>query len=279
MNEACLISNDGLLDSPDLNLTTSIIGRPLLQYAQVGSTNDLAKQQARAGTAEGLVVLAEEQTAGRGRQGRGWAAPPGSSLLLSLLLRPAWLLPSDAFVLTMLAGVALCEAVEQAAPLSAGLKWPNDLLLPAGPGDQTPTLKAAGILSELELVGGQIGWVVIGMGVNVNWRPSGLVDGRDLAQVATSLAAAAGQAIDRAALLRALLTRLDARYAMLRQGRREELFTAWRARLATLGQMVRVRLPIGEISGIAESVDLAGALLLRDEHGVLHTILAGDVGG
>ncbi len=262
-----------------LNLTTSIVGRPLLQYAQVGSTNDLAKQQARAGAAEGLVVLAQEQTAGRGRQGRGWAAPPGSSLLLSLLLRPTWLLPSDAFALTMLAGVALCEAVEQAAPLRAGLKWPNDLLLAAGPGEQTPTLKAAGILSELELMDGQIGWVVIGMGVNVNWRPSGLVDGRDLAHVATSLASAAGQTVDRAALLRALLTRLDARYAMLRQGRREELFTAWRARLATIGQMVRVRLPIGEVSGIAESVDLAGALLLRDEHGVLHTILAGDVGG
>jgi BirA family biotin operon repressor/biotin-[acetyl-CoA-carboxylase] ligase len=274
-----LLLDDSALGVVGRDLATAIVGRPLLHYAQVGSTNDLVKEQARAGAAEGLVILADEQTAGRGRQGRGWAAPPGSSLLLSLLLRPTWMSPGDAFALTMLAGVALCEAVEQAAPLRASLKWPNDLLLPAEPGDQHATHKAAGILSELELVDGQIAWVVIGMGINVNWRPTGLVDGRDLAQVATSLAAAAGRSIDRAALLRALLARLDARYAMLRQGRREELFTAWRGRLAMLGQTVRVRLPAGEISGVAEGIDLAGALLLRDTSGVLHTILAGDVGG
>src|SRR5262249_38484749 len=144
------ITDDDALGAIAGNLATAIVGRPLLRYAQVGSTNDLAKQRARAGEAEGLVILAEEQTAGRGRQGRGWAAPPGSGLLLSLLLRPAWLPPGDAFLLMMLAGVALCEAVEQVAPLRAGLKWPNDLLLPAGPGAQAPTHKAAGILSELE---------------------------------------------------------------------------------------------------------------------------------
>ncbi len=255
-----------------------MVGRPLLRYARVGSTNSLAKEHARAGDAEGLVILAEEQTAGRGRQGRGWAAPPGSGLLLSLLLRPAWLSPGDAFALMMLAGAALCEAVEQVVPLRAGLKWPNDMLLPARPGAQAPTQKAAGILSELELADGRIAWVVIGMGVNVNWTPAGMVDGRDLAQVATSLAAAAGQPVDRAALLRALLERLDGRYAALRRGRREELFTAWRDRLAMLGQIVRVRLPGAELSGVAEGVDLSGALLLRDAGGVLHTILAGDVG-
>jgi BirA family biotin operon repressor/biotin-[acetyl-CoA-carboxylase] ligase len=267
------------LDPIDRDLATTIIGRPLLRYAQVGSTNDLVKQRARAGDTEGLVILAEEQTAGRGRQGRGWAAPPGSSLLMSLLLRPAWLPPGDAFLLMMLAGVALCEAVEQVAPLHTGLKWPNDLLLPAEPDAQTPTHKAAGILSEFEVADHQIAWVVIGMGVNINWRPAGVVDGRDLRQVATSLAAAAGHPVDRAALLRALLERLDARYAALRQGRREELFSAWRSRLAMLGQTVRVRLPNGDLHGVAEGVDPSGALLLRDAGGELRTILAGDVGG
>jgi BirA family transcriptional regulator, biotin operon repressor / biotin---[acetyl-CoA-carboxylase] ligase len=272
------VFEDGLLDAVDCDLATLVVGRPLLRYARVGSTNDLVKERARAGDAEGLLILAEEQTAGRGRHGRGWAAPPGSALLMSLLLRPAWLSPGDAFALMMLAGAALCEAVEQVAPLRAGLKWPNDLLLPAGPGAQALTHKAAGILSELEMADSQIAWVVLGMGVNVNWTPTGVVDGRDLAQVATSITAAAGQRIDRAALLRALLTRLDARYAMLRQGRREELFTAWRDRLAMLGQTVRVRLPDGDLYGVTEGVAPSGALLLRDEGGALRTILAGDVG-
>lgn len=260
------------------DLVTSIIGKPLYHYQQVGSTNDLIKQQAQAGAAEGMVILAEEQTAGRGRQGRGWSAPPGSSLLCSLLLRPTWLQPSDAFLLTMLSGVALCEATEQIAPLRAGLKWPNDLWLPAAPDLQTPSLKAAGILSEIEIRQGEIVWVVLGIGINVNWRPTGIVDGRDLSQVATSIAAAAGQEIDRGAMLRALLERLDAHYIALRRGRREALFNAWRARLAMLGQEVRVRLPNGELTGVAEDVDHSGALLLRDATGQLHTITAGDVG-
>ncbi len=175
--------------TPDLigrDLPTAVVGRPLVVHAQVGSTNDLVRQQARAGQPEGLVVLAEEQTAGRGRMGRGWAAPPGSSLLLSLLLRPDWLLPADSFALTMLAGVALCEAVEQAAPLRAALKWPNDLMLPVAGASEPALRKSAGILSEIELAGDQIAWVVVGMGVNVNWAPQGFVDGRDLAEVGCS---------------------------------------------------------------------------------------------
>jgi BirA family biotin operon repressor/biotin-[acetyl-CoA-carboxylase] ligase len=271
--------DDLALDYLQHDLPGGGLGQPLLFYDQVGSTNDLAKQRARAGDAEGLVILADEQTTGRGRQGRTWAAPPGSGLLMSLLLRPAWLSPVDIFALTMLAGTALCEAVEQVAPVRAALKWPNDLLLPARPGAPPATHKAAGILCECELAGDQVDWVVVGIGVNVSWAPEGDVDGRDLARVATSLTAAAGEPVGRAALLRALLVRLDERYRALRQGRREELFTAWRGRLATLGQPTIVRLPHGELHGIAVEVEPSGALRLRDEQGAMHTILAGDVGG
>jgi BirA family biotin operon repressor/biotin-[acetyl-CoA-carboxylase] ligase len=259
------------------DLPTTVIGRSLLRYERVGSTNDLVRERARAGRDEGLVVLAEEQTAGRGRQGRGWSAPPGSSLLLSVLLRPTWLSPADSFTLTMLAGVALCEAVEQATPVRAALKWPNDLMLPGPAGE--PLRKAAGILSELEIAHDRIAWVVLGMGVNVNWSPEGVVDGRDLGLVATSVGAAACGPVDRRALLRALLVRLDARYLALRRGQREELCTSWRGRLATLGQPVVVRLPQGEIHGVAEEVEHSGALLVRDAAGVVHTVTAGDVGG
>jgi BirA family biotin operon repressor/biotin-[acetyl-CoA-carboxylase] ligase len=261
------------------DLPTEIVGRPLRWYERVGSTNDLVRECARAGAAEGLVILAEAQTAGRGRQGRGWTAPPGSCLLMSLLLRPTWLPPADAFALTMLAGVALCEAVEEATSLRTALKWPNDLLLPAEPEAARPSHKVAGILSEIELERNRIVLVVIGIGINVNWAPSGIVDGRNLAEVATSLRATAGRPIDRTALLRALLVRLDARYLTLRQGRREALFAAWRGRLAMLGQLVSVRLPHGTLAGVAEEVEPSGALRVRDERGVAHTVLAGDVGG
>jgi BirA family biotin operon repressor/biotin-[acetyl-CoA-carboxylase] ligase len=257
------------------DLPATIIGSAVECYPQLGSTSDVARERARAGQPEGLVVLADEQVAGRGRLGRGWAAPPGSSLLLSVLLRPAWLAPADAFLLTMLAGVALCAAVEQAAPVQAALKWPNDLLLPTPSGPR----KAAGVLSELELDGDRIGWVVLGMGINVNWAPQGVVDGRDLGQQATSLSASLGQPVERLALLRALLVQIDREYSALRQGHRHSLFERWRARLATLGQPVQVRMPAGELHGTAEDVEPSGALRVRDAHGTLHSVLAGDVGG
>lgn len=266
--------NDLTPDAIQFELPTAVVGRVVEYYAQIGSTNDLVRERAGQGHPEGLLVLADEQLAGRGRLGRAWAAPPGSSLLMSLLLRPVWLIPAEAFAITMLTGVALCEAAEQVAPIPARLKWPNDLMLPGG----AAARKAAGILSEIELSGGQIAWVVVGMGVNVNWAPSGVVDGRDLSAVATSVGAAAGGPIDRLALLRALLTRLDARYLALRAGRGEELFAAWRDRLATLGQRVSVRMPSGELHGFAEDVERSGALRVRDDAGVLHTVMAGDVG-
>ena len=261
-------------------LTTRVVGRPVWHYGAVGSTNDLAKEQARAGHSEGLVIMADEQVAGRGRLGRGWTAPPGSSLLMSLLLRPVWLPPRDAFLLTVLAGVALCEAVEQTAPIKAALKWPNDLLLLLPqPDGATAHRKAAGILSEIGVKNEQIKWLVVGMGVNVNWSPHGVVDGRDLAQSATSVSAAAGQPIDRMALLQSLLERLDMHYAALRRGQREKLFASWRARLATIGARVTVRLPAGDLEGVAEDVEPSGALRLRDDRGKQHIVTAGEVGG
>lgn len=255
-----------------------VIGRRIERHGQVGSTNDLARARARADEPEGLVIIAEEQVIGRGRLGRGWAAPPGSSLLSSTLLRPTWLPPDAAFTLTMLAGVALCEATEQAAPpLRAALKWPNDLLLPASPMPAAPLRKAAGILSELVLVDGQITYVILGIGVNVTWSPTGIVDCRDLALSATSVSAAAGRLIERDALLAALLARLDTRYHELRLGRRAALFDAWRARLTTLGQHVTVATSGGPINGLAEDVTPDGALRLRGHDGIITTITAGDV--
>jgi len=271
--------NDLTSDAIHRDLPTTVVGRTVRYYRQVGSTNDMARDLARAGQAEGLTLIADEQTAGRGRMGRGWTAPPGSSLLISVLLRPSWLEPSNSFALIILAGVALCEAIEQVTPLRAALKWPNDLLLPVHTASGPAFRKAAGILSEIELNDGAIDWVIVGMGINVNWAPQGIVDGKDLGEVAASVASALGTPVERLGLLRELLVRLDRRYASLRAGQAGELFEEWRARLVTLGQPVNVRLPHGHVAGIAEDVDPSGALRVRDASGVLHTILAGDVGG
>jgi BirA family biotin operon repressor/biotin-[acetyl-CoA-carboxylase] ligase len=254
-----------------------LIGQTLLHHEQVVSTNDLAKQHAREGAAEGLVIFADEQTGGRGRLGRTWTAPPKSSLLLSVLLRPIWLPLPDAFMLTMMAGIALCKAVEQIVPIQAGLKWPNDLWLPSSPSSIKPACKAAGILSELEISRHQLSWVVIGIGVNVDWQPTGIVDGRDLSQSATSLTCSSGQAVDRQELLFALLEQIEQGYLKLRKGFHEEVFQEWRGRLAMLGHEVEIRTATEIIRGIAEDVDQTGALLVRDMDGVLHTILSGDV--
>lgn len=258
-------------------LGIEIVGRDLEYYAQTSSTNNLARERAQAGAAEGLVILAEEQVSGRGRLGRAWVAPPDTNLLFSLLLRPTWLEPEASFLLTMLVGVSLCEAVEGTTLVRAALKWPNDLMLPAS--GEPPLRKAAGILSELSIEQERVAWLVVGMGINVNWSPDSVIDGRDLSQTATNLRAAVGGApIDRLMLLHRLLERLDERYRALRASRREELFKAWRNRLATLGQRVRVQLPGGALEGLAEDVGSSGALLVRDAAGVLHTVSTGDVG-
>ncbi|MEN9936197.1 MAG: hypothetical protein RLZZ387_2776 [Chloroflexota bacterium] len=272
-----LLPDDLALSVVQRGLATHAIGRTILRYERAGSTNDLARERARDGEPEGLVVLAEEQTAGRGRLGRAWVAPPGSSLLMSVLLRPTWLPTGDVFAPTMLAGVALCEVIEHVALVRAALKWPNDLLLPVGSGDPPPLRKAAGVLCDMQFEGDQLAWVILGIGLNTNWTPAGTVDGRDLAQAATSVSAAAGRQIHRGELLRALLQRLDARYTALRHGRRDELFSAWRARLATLGQQVEVRLAGGAVHGLAEDVEPSGALRLRDKNGAVHLVTAGDV--
>ncbi len=246
----------------------------LEHYAHIGSTNDLAKQRARDGIPDGLVIVADQQISGRGRMGRSWEMPAGTGLPVSILLRPIWLQPADAYLLTMLAAVSLCLATEQVASVQALLKWPNDLLLRDSDG---VLRKAAGILTELEARDGAINWAVIGIGLNIAWQPVGIVDGRDLAQMATSLASASGVFVSRRDVLRALLEALATGIDALRAGNQAALFDSWRARLATISQTVTVRLPDRSISGIAEGVTAMGALQVRDAQGLLHIITAGDV--
>ncbi len=250
-----------MLHAPDLlhALTGLRLAHPIYVYQQIGSTNDEAKRLAESGAPEGLLIVAEEQTAGRGRLGRQWLTPPGGSLAFSLILRPT-LPAAQAARLTMLAGVAVCEAIEQTTPLTAQLKWPNDILI-AGQ-------KAGGLLLETALIGDELGYAVLGLGLNISFVPTGV----DFP--ATSLQAA-GAEVDRLRLLLAILTRLEAHYANILD---DTLPSVWRARLALMGVPSVLRAPDGTThAGHAVDVSPDGALLFQTDAGETLRVLAGDV--
>jgi BirA family transcriptional regulator, biotin operon repressor / biotin---[acetyl-CoA-carboxylase] ligase len=242
--------------------------RRLEVKAETGSTNADVADAARAGEPEGVIVVAEQQTAGRGRRDRDWVSPARAGLTLSVLLRPGGQVPNRHWGwLPLLAGVALQEAVERIAEVDASLKWPNDLLV--------QDAKCAGILAEV--VGDA---VVLGIGLNVTTRVDELPATTGLA--ATSLQIAGAKSTDRDPLLKALLRGLARWYGGWREtGGDAELcglLAAYRRGCSTIGRDVRVQLPVGEVlTGVATTVDTDGRLVLRTADGEENRVSAGDV--
>jgi BirA family biotin operon repressor/biotin-[acetyl-CoA-carboxylase] ligase len=229
------------------------------RHADIDSTNREAADLARAGAPEGVVVVAEHQTAGRGRLGRAWEAPPGSSLLVSVLLRPA-LDPARVHLASIAVALAAADACAEVAGVAPALKWPNDLMV--------DDRKLAGILAEVGFDRDAPAWVVVGIGVNVNW-PAELPP--ELADTATSANHVVGHEIDRERLFEVLLARLADRYAAL-----DSVAAEYRERCATIGRDVRVELPDGHLTGRAVDVDDDGHLVVDTCTGV-RTVTAGDV--
>jgi BirA family transcriptional regulator, biotin operon repressor / biotin---[acetyl-CoA-carboxylase] ligase len=266
-----------LLTAPDAvtpaevlpGLATRRFGRQVEYRPSVGSTNDLAKQLARAGASEGLLVLADEQTAGKGRLGRSWSTPPGSALAMTLVLRPA-LPPYHAPRITLVAAVAVAEAVRAETGLPAGIKWPNDL--------QVGGRKLCGILTEMEAEMERIAFVVCGMGLNVNLAREAMPP--EFRESATSLMAELGRPVARAPLVRAIMARFEEAYDQLLSGRLGQVLDRWRELSVTLGRQVAVLSVTGAptVDGIAEDLDADGALLVRESGtGTLHRVMAGEV--
>ncbi len=225
-------------------------------YAYLGtvkSTQDVLKNWALDGAEEGAVVLAERQEKGRGRRGRPWASPPGSALTFSLLLRPRLAL-SSLPLLSLAAGLALWEACGV-----GGLKWPNDLLSPDG-------RKLAGVLLEAQVSGEEVAYVLLGIGLNVHPSPYLPPEAAALEEFREAR---------RVELLADLLARLEARYTQL-SGDLEGVLRDYQAQSYTLGRLVRVTTPEGEVQGQAQGIAPDGSLLLERE-GRLHRIGAGDV--
>jgi BirA family biotin operon repressor/biotin-[acetyl-CoA-carboxylase] ligase len=218
-------------------------------YDEIGSTNDVAIAAAEAGAREGLVVVANTQTKGRGRVGRSWASPPGAGLYVSVVLRPAG---PALQLLTIAAGVAIAEGVHAATGLDACVKWPNDL--------HVGSRKLAGILAEAGSSAGAVDHVVLGFGINIlraAYPP-------DVSARATSIESELGRPVDRGLVLAECLTALSNRYGMLQHDGAHDVIAAWRRRGATyMGRAVEWDIDGGSCQGRAEDIDGTGALLVR----------------
>ncbi len=235
-----------------------MIGLPIVRLGEVGSTNDVARLLADAGIPEGAVVVSDTQTHGRGRVRRPWASPYGG-LWCSVLLRPAG--RPGLGRLSLAIGVAVAEAVETVVPVQVALKWPNDVVI----GER----KVCGILSEN--AGDAL---IVGIGINANVPVETMPP--EVAARATSLHLAAGRTVDRSVLLEALLDRLAHWYDRWAAGD-DAVLEGWIRRDVTQGTRVTVGGPGSTIEGIAEGVDVDGALRLRLASGDVRRVLAGDV--
>ena len=247
------------------HLGTRIVGRRLACVPVTASTNDDAALAARAGEPEGMVVIADAQTAGRGRLGRRWVSVRGLNLYLSVVLRPR-IVPAVAPQLSLVAGLAVAAAMESEG-LQPRIKWPNDVLL-AG-------RKACGILTELEAEADRVGFVVVGIGVNVNSTLAHFPP--DLHEKATSMYLAAGRRVERARFGAQLLEELESRYERFLSGGFAALADEWNARSALTGRTVTVSgAATDTVSGTCAGIDADGALLLKSDGGTVR-VLAGDV--
>jgi len=257
---------DKLLPALVLNgLKTDLIGRKIIHYARTTSSNDEAEKLARTGEREGVVIIAEEQTSGKGRVGRVWHSPKGKGIYLSVVLRPQ-LPPARVSFLTLCSAISAAEAIHRSAGLRAFVKWPNDVLVSGK--------KACGILTELATESDRINYAIVGVGINVNQEASDLAD----LKMATSLKIEKGKEVSRLELTRAFLESLDSNYALILHEHYGEIIDRWLQVSATIGKRILAESLSGEKwEGVATGLDEDGCLLLRLDNGMTRRITGGDV--
>jgi len=246
------------------------------RFERVGSTNDVVRGWLDDGTAEVCLAVADEQTAGRGRDGRSWTAPPGGAVLLSVGFRPTWLEADAAWRLAAVVSLAMAEAAEASTRLADGtvrLKWPNDLMIDGPDGPR----KLAGVLGETVGLGGPDPRVVVGLGINTGWTADAFPS--TLAATMTSLREAGGlSAIDDEALLEAFVARLESGVTELQAGRFDG--AGWARRQVTTDRLIRLERPDRAETVRAAGVDPAsGALLVADGSaaGGVRPVLVGEI--
>jgi len=243
-------------------LASSRFSARIFYHETIDSTNLFTKQMAVAGAPEGTLVLAEEQTGGRGRRGRSWLSPGKENLLFSVLLRPA-LPPERVFSLTMILALAAVDAVKTLSGLLPAIKWPNDLY--AG------MRKLGGILTEFSVTHQQVDWVILGLGLNVNRRPE------ELAAQATCVLEETGSRVLRNHLLVEILKGLETAYREILSGNIEPFHRRWNEACFILGREVEIESSRERIQGKALRIERDGALILETKEGASKRIVAGDV--
>jgi BirA family biotin operon repressor/biotin-[acetyl-CoA-carboxylase] ligase len=246
------------------------IGRRVYWLSNAGSTNDVAARLAEVGADEGTTVVAEAQTAGRGRYGREWFSPAGAGLYVSIILRPSRdhslaKRANPVALLTLACGVAMVEGIRSATGLPVEIKWPNDVVI--------GRRKLAGILAEAAAQAGVLQFIVLGFGVNLD----AAAYPAELSARATSLEAETGRRSDRALVLAEILGSIARRYADLREGRFDAILSAWRQLAPSLpGAALEWDSPAGVVRGRAEGIDDEGALIVR-LNGTTRRVIAGEV--
>ncbi len=249
-------------------LNTEVIGRKMIYYDRLDSTNTHAKKLAEGDFHDGTVVVADEQTAGKGRLGRQWVSSKGKGIWMTILLKPD-IDPSDAAKTTVLAACAVCRAVEKCCGLNAAIKWPNDVVYGGR--------KLCGILTEMSAEGEQIRFLIIGIGINVNFVPEDFSE--DLTDKATSILKETGKHIPRKELAAEVLNAFETVYRdfIAHNGSIQFIIEEYKARSAVLGKDVRVFFKKEEIVGMAVDITEEGQLVVEMQDGSRREILSGEV--
>jgi len=263
-----LVTKPDSIDATALQLAldTTVFGRKAVLLTSTLSTQGDVLKLAEQGQAEGAVIIAEEQTGGRGRFGRKWFSPPGKGIWMSVLLRPDVPLQHTP-QLTLLTGVAVCRAVRACTGADAGIKWPNDLLIDGR--------KVCGILLESTVEDHEVRYCIAGIGVDVNFDPEDYPE--DLTTIATSLKMETGQPVDRTKLTAAILTELEQLYFLYQKEGFGVISALWEALSVSMNREITVTNPHGVIEGKAIGLDPSGALLVEKHDGEHTLIISGEI--
>ena len=246
-------------------LTTSVMGRNIYYYQSVGSTNSLAKSLAKEGAIEGSLVVAEEQVSGRGRCGRGWISPKGANILASIIFRPS-ILPDQVPRMAILGAVSVADSIFKLTGIKAQIRWPNEILL----NDK----KVGGILTEFSAELDRVDFVILGIGINVNFDLSGFPE---LATEATSISMETGAKASRTEFLQIILQQIESNYTLLIQDKFHLIRERWNALCWRLGKWVGGDWAGDEQGGILKGIDDSGCLIIDKVDGEQRIAMSGDV--
>lgn len=250
------------------DLATEKFGKTIVFYEEIGSTNDEAKRLAREGKPEGLLVLSDRQTAGKGRFGRKWHSPEKTGLYCSLILRPP--VPvSKISLLTILAGVAVLETIQKETSLAPLLKWPNDVLINGK--------KVCGILTESTSKKDKVEFAIMGIGININNRKEQFPD--EICLSSTSLKIESGKDIIREKFLSSLLFHLENKYTCFLKNGNKNILQVWRKHNDVLGKKVKIYQGTRLIVGLARDIDDEGNLLVETNDGNVEKVSSGELRG